>query len=212
VTDVVAWAKRLLGNVTLYVALQKAIGADRLRYRCIDELALRPGESVLDVGCGPAYYLDRLATVRYVGFDTSARYIDYARRRWGERATFRCEALGRQHLSELPPIDAVLLLGLLHHLSDPDAAELLDLCAAALAPGGRIISVDTCFEPNQGRVSHWMSANDRGGNVRTPEGFTELALKSFMDVDGEVLTGLTRVPASFWLMRMRLPLQAAGAA
>lgn len=203
-----AGLKDVLSYVPAYVALQKALGADKLRYRCLAELGLRGGETVLDVGCGPAYYLDRLPKVRYYGFDTSERYIEWARKRWAGRGEFRCEVLGEQHLAELPPADAVLLLGLLHHLSDDESRVLLDVAANALAPGGRVIAVDTCYEPNQGRVSRWMSRNDRGEYVREPEGFVKLAQASFADVDGVVLDDVTRVPSSFWMMKMREPLTA----
>jgi SAM-dependent methyltransferase len=205
-----AAVKRLLGHHALYVALQRAVGADRLRYRCLDELGLTDGDVVIDVGCGPAYYFARLPKVRYVGFDTSPRYVAHARRRWGrEDVEFRCEIFGEEHLGELPPADAVLLLGLLHHLTDDQARHLLDVAARALAPGGRVISVDPTFHPGQGRISRWMSANDRGEHVRTPAAFTALATDSFEDVDGEVVADATRVPSSHWLMRMRKPLPAA---
>ena len=198
--------KGLLGHVPLYVALQRGIGADRLRYRCLDELDLQPGQVVLDVGCGPAYYFERLPRgVRYFGFDTSERYIAYARRKWGDRAEFRTEIFTETHLDQLPPVDSVMLLGLLHHLSDEQARDLLNLAGRALAPDGRVISVDTCFEPRQGRISRWMSANDRGEHVRTPEAFVALASESFAKVDGEVVDDATRVPSSHWMMRMSAP-------
>ena len=88
-----ATLRQTLGNVGLYLALQKGIGADRIRYRCLDEAELKPGDRILDVGCGPAYYFDRLPEVSYVGFDTSAPYIAYARKRYGDRGEFRCEVL-----------------------------------------------------------------------------------------------------------------------
>ena len=202
--------KGLLGHVPLYVALQRGLGADRLRYRCLDELALTEGQTVIDVGCGPAYYFERLPRVRYYGFDTSERYIDYANKRWGgERAQFRCEVFGEQHLAEIPPADAVLLLGLLHHLSDEESRHLLRVAGKALAPGGKVIAVDTCYEPRQGRVSRWMSDNDRGEYVREPAGFVALAEESFANVDGEIIDDATRIPSSFWLMRMREPVLAA---
>jgi hypothetical protein len=102
-----------------------------------------------------------------------------------------------------------MLLGLLHHLSDEDSRTLLRLAARALAPGGRVISVDTCFEPNQGRISRWMSANDRGEYVREPASFLALATEFFAEVDGEVVDDATRIPSSHWMMRMREPLRAA---
>jgi SAM-dependent methyltransferase len=199
--------KGLLGHVPLYVALQRGVGADRLRYRCLDELDLQPGQVVLDVGCGPAYYFERLPRgVRYYGFDTSERYIAYARRKWGHRAEFRTEIFGEEHLDELPPVDSVMLLGLLHHLSDEQARGLLSLAGRALAPDGRVISVDTCFEPRQGRISRWMSENDRGEHVRSPEAFVALAGESFAKVDGEVVDDATRIPSSHWMMRMSAPI------
>lgn len=201
-----AAVKALLGHHRLYVALQRTVGADRLRYRCLDELALADGDTVIDVGCGPAYYFGSLPKVRYIGFDTSQHYIAHARDRWGSaQAEFRCEIFGTEHLAELPPADAVLLLGLLHHLSDEQCLDLLEVAARALAPGGRVISVDPTFEPNQGRISRWMSANDRGEYVRTPEGFVDLARHAFEDVNGEVVDDATRIPSSHWLMRMRKP-------
>jgi SAM-dependent methyltransferase len=204
--------KGLLTHVGLYVALQKGVGAHRLRHRSIDELSLRDGDAVLDIGCGPAYYLGRLPNVRYFGFDTSARYIAHARRRWAGRdggtVEFRCEVFSERHLDELPPIDAVMLLGVLHHMSDDHCRDVLRLAARALGDGGRVVSVDTCFEPTQGRISRWMSDNDRGEYVREPEGFRKLAEEAFADVDGEVISDATRIPSSHWMMRMRAPLPA----
>ncbi|SNT36377.1 Methyltransferase domain-containing protein [Asanoa hainanensis] len=204
--------KNLLGNVTMYVALQKALGSDRLRYRCLAELDLHDGDTVIDVGCGPAYYFDRLPAVTYFGFDTSERYIAHASARYGSpRATFSTEIFGERHLGVLPPANAVLLLGLLHHLSDEDSRSLLRVASQALAPGGRVIAVDTCYAPGQGRVSKWMSDNDRGEHVREPAAFEALARESFADVSGEVVDDAIRVPSSFWLMRMATPLHVAAA-
>jgi SAM-dependent methyltransferase len=197
---------RLLRSPRLYVLLQKALGADRLRYRCLDELSAMPGETVLDVGCGPAYYFERLGDVRYFGFDTEPRYVAYAQRHWGDRAHFRCGVFTEAHLSELPPIDNALLLGLLHHLSDIESRALLGLVARALSPAGVVVSVDTCMEPGQGRISRWMMENDRGGYVRRPEEFVALARGTFGDVSGEAWSGMTRLPSTFWMMRMTAPL------
>jgi SAM-dependent methyltransferase len=197
--------RKLLGNVGLYIALQKALGADRVRYRCLDEVELKPGERVLDVGCGPAYYLGRLPDVEYHGFDTSPAYIAYARRRFGERGRFHCEVLTEAHLAELPRFDAVLLFGVLHHLDDDQCATLLDLAARGLADGGRVVSVDPCLHPGQGRISRWMSENDRGEHVRTPDGFDALARASFGEVDTEILDTVSRVPSSHYMMVLTTP-------
>jgi cyclopropane fatty-acyl-phospholipid synthase-like methyltransferase len=206
-----ALAKSMLSSVPMYVALQRGIGADRLRYRCLDRLELQPGQTVLDVGCGPAYYLARMPDVRYHGFDTDPGYIAWAKKRWAGRGEFRCEIFAEEHLAQLPKFDAVMLLGLLHHMSDEQCRMLLDLSSRALAPGGRVVTVDTCFEPSQGRVSRWMSENDRGEYVRTPEEFEAIAKQYFEEIEGEVVNDATRVPASYWLMRMGVGLSASSA-
>lgn len=200
-------AKDLLRSVPAYVALQKVVGADRLRYRCISEADIKPGDAVLDVGCGPAYYFERLPeTVTYHGFDTEAGYIEWARKKWGNgRATFHHGVFDGPAAASLPAFNAILLLGLLHHLSDDESRALLGLCAQKLAPGGRVVSVDTCYESGQGRVSRWMSDNDRGEYVREPTGFLELAKEAFQAVDGDIVTDATRIPASYWSMRMNSP-------
>ena len=198
--------RKTLANVRLYIGVQKGIGADRMRYRCLDVAELKPGDRVLDVGCGPAYYFDRLPEVGYVGFDTSEAYIAYARRRYGKRGDFRCETLTAEHLGQLGQFDAVLLFGLLHHLDDAQCATLLDLSARALKPGGRVVSCDPTLHEGQRRVSRWMSENDRGEYVRRPESYDRMARASFGELETQLLDALTRVPTSTYIMRMAAPL------
>jgi SAM-dependent methyltransferase len=195
-----------LGNVRLYIALQKSIGADRNRYLSLDEAELKPGDRVLDVGCGPAYYFDRLPEVDYVGFDTSEAYIAYARQRYGKRGDFRCETLTAEHLDQLGQFDAILLFGLLHHLDDAACANLLDLSARALKPGGRVVSCDTTLHEGQRRVSRWMAENDRGEYVRRPESYDRMARASFGELKTQLIDAVTRVPTSIYMMRMAAPL------
>ena len=198
--------KTLLAYVPAYVSLQRGIGADRLRYRCLEESGIRPGDTVVDVGCGPAYYFNRLPQpITYFGFDTDQRYIEWARKQFGDRASFYCRVFDEQQAERLPPVDVVLLLGLLHHLSDEESRALLALTAGLLAPGGRVVSVDTCFDPSQGRVSRWISENDRGEYVRPSEEFVALAEKSYENVEATLLTDTLRVPAAFCMMKMTGP-------
>lgn len=204
-----ATLRKTLANVGLYIGVQKGIGADRIRYRCLDEAKLTAGDRVLDVGCGPAYYFDRLPEVDYVGFDTSEAYVAYARQRYGDKGDFRCEILTAEHLDQLGRFDAILLFGLLHHLDDAQCAALLDLAARLLAPGGRVVSCDPTMHEGQGRISRWMSENDRGEYVRRPELYDRMAQARFGDLEARLLDAQTRVPTSHYIMRMAAPLAGA---
>jgi SAM-dependent methyltransferase len=198
--------KDLLSHVPLYVRLQKVVGADRLRYRCLDAAKLQPGDVVIDVGCGPAYYFERLPQpLVYHGFDTDKKYIEWARDKWGDRGTFHVGVFDREAAQALPAPDAVLLLGLLHHLSDKDSSNLLELCAGILSRGGRVVSVDTAFVPGQGRLSRWMSDNDRGEFVRDPDSFKALATPYFGFTSTEIVAGTSRIPGAYVLMTLAEP-------
>ena len=147
-----------LRSPQMYIGLQRILGADRLRRICLDEfMKLREGERVLDIGCGPGYILDYMPRVEYVGFDTEPRYIEYARARYSDRGRFFCEHFTQAHVTEFPPFDAIMLFGIVHHLEDAVAAELLGLLAQCLAVDGRIVTVDPCFTPNQSRIARFMA-------------------------------------------------------
>src|SRR6476469_6442022 len=107
---------RILKYPPAYLALQKTLGSPRLRQICVDVLAPRSGERILDIGCGPGYILEYLPPVDYYGFDTELRYVNYARRKYPTKGTFYCEEFTQAHVESLEPFDAVLFMGLLHHL------------------------------------------------------------------------------------------------
>ncbi len=136
-------ALSILGHPAAYILSQRAVGAHLARDLALDALAPAAGQRVLDIGCGPAYYLGKLPRCEYFGFDTDAAYIADATRRFGDRARFFNEPYTEERRAELPPIDRIMLMGLLHHLDDAACEGLLDLVARSLAPGGRVVTLDT---------------------------------------------------------------------
>jgi SAM-dependent methyltransferase len=191
-----------------YVIAQHLVGADVVRRRSIEALAPRPGDRVLDVGCGPAYYLGELPPCRYHGFDTDRDHIALARRRFGHRAEFHDEAYTERHREALAPFDRVLLMGLLHHLDDAACDGLLDLVARSLAPGGRVVSLDTVLFPGQSALSRRLAKNDQGDFVRYPEGFEAIARRHFRSVEGRRVGDTWRVPSAHYMMVLASPLRA----
>lgn len=200
----VRWARRLLsrpvGQPRAYSALQRAVGYDRvLRRLVLDALKLSPDDDVLDVGCGPADLLAGLApSVDYTGLEPHAPYLRAAQARWGHRARFiggRVEDL---------PLDRryqrVLLLGVLHHVSDAEARSMLVACAARLAPGGRLISLEPCPRPGRPLLEQQLYAIDRGRFVRAEAEQLALIGAALPEVQAERWDGMLRLPYSYLLI------------
>jgi SAM-dependent methyltransferase len=98
---------------------------------------------LLDLGCGPGLYANRLAQLGHTctGIDYSPASIDYA------RATAAAAGLAcTYHLADLRAADygqgydlAMLLYGELNVFSPTHIAKILDKTHAALRPGGRLL-------------------------------------------------------------------------
>lgn len=172
--------RAILSHPLVYSFSQSLMGAHKSRTEFAANY-IKPfsGMKILDVGCGPADILAYLADVAYWGFDISEAYIKQARTRFGQRGQFHCRQLQLNDLGELPQFDVVLALGLLHHLDDSIAMEVMQLAHEALKPGGRLITIDPCLVPSQNPIARFLINNDRGQNVRDKSGYEALACKVF---------------------------------
>jgi trans-aconitate 2-methyltransferase len=126
----------------------------------LSRLALRPGEAVLDAGCGTGRITARLADLvgpdgRVYGVDAAPSMAALARSRMtlappdsaspdaeraagrlGDRATILCQDLVQLSLPE--PVDAVFSNATFHWIPDHDA--LFAAIHRALKPGGRLVA------------------------------------------------------------------------
>jgi SAM-dependent methyltransferase len=172
--------RAIFSHPIAYSAFQHMMGAHKFRVGFVDEfIRPYPGCAVLDIGCGPADILEHLPKVDYWGFDISESYINQATMRYGARGHFQCKLLQEADLMQMPAFDIVLLMGVLHHLDDQTAVDVLNLANKALKPGGRLLSFDPCFEPGQNPIARFLINHDRGQNVRSQQGYTKLAEQVF---------------------------------
>jgi arsenite methyltransferase len=117
------------------------------RRRLVGEaLQAAPGERVLDVGCGPGFYVAELlaqvgATGSVVGVDASPQTLALARRRTQGQDNL---ALHQADAAALPVADAsfdkALSVQVLEYVLDP--AAVLGELYRALRPGGRLVLWD----------------------------------------------------------------------
>ncbi len=184
--------RSILSLAPVYRFAQWLIGAGRFREVLAAEIIrARPGDRVLDLGCGTADILEQLAGVDYIGFDPSERYIADASRRFGARGVF---------VDELPVLSddrsIVMAIGVLHHTNPSEAADLLQSASEALVPGGRFVSIDPTLTEGQHPVARLLVSRDRGQFVRSPDELRELVAASFSSVEVTVRHDLLRTPYS----------------
>jgi SAM-dependent methyltransferase len=189
--------KSLLEKPALYELFSRVVGARSSRETFVGNYVRpRPGDQVLDVGCGPADILEHLPGVDYFGFDISPSYIESATRRYGDRGRFFCERVSeaRAFLDREGRFDIVLAIGILHHLDRDEALDLFRLARRALKPQGRLVTLDPCYAPGQSPVARYLASRDRGRFVRDEPEYRALALAEFPGVTSTVRHDLLRMP------------------
>lgn len=193
--------RAIFSSPRVYDLFQDLMGASRVRRELVHEfIRPEPGMRLLDIGCGTADLLAYLPDkVGYWGFDISARYIEAAQQRFGDRGRFHCGLLDAQALRHLPRFDLVVSTGVLHHLDDPQAAQLFALARLALTEQGRVVTLDPCIAPGQHRLARFLIDRDRGQNVRTAAQYQALARTQFRKAEGQV-RHRRWIPYTHWIM------------
>ncbi|MEO8902268.1 MAG: class I SAM-dependent methyltransferase [Polyangiaceae bacterium] len=166
--------QRALGTPFVYNRIRPLVvgGIDMSPF--YDRVQATPEDVVLDVGCGTGDALKYLkGFARYEGIDTDEVAIGFARATFGTRpsVTFRCQMCRSEDVVAIQP-SAVLLCGLLHHLSDDQALDLLAAIRASTRLR-RIVTSDIVFLDGE-PVSNLLARLDRGKFCRRREGFEGL--------------------------------------
>lgn len=152
----------------LYDVITKLMGADRARAVLLNDLRLRPGQRVLDIGCGTgtlAVAMKQIAPdAEIVGLDPDPKALRRAARK-AEEAGVRVQ-FDRGFADELPYVDAafddVCSSYMFHHLEQEQREKALREIRRVLKRGGVLHLVDFAG-PEHGKhwVTRWFHAHDR---------------------------------------------------
>lgn len=154
---------------------------DVVRERFLDLGRVRPGERVLDVGCGTGALAiaakKRVGPGKVTGIDASPEMIERANQK---AKNLRIDVDFRVAVVELLPFedaqfDVVLSTLMLHHLPRAARETCMQEIARVLRPGGRILAVDFMRDENMRGIiallhrHGGLKVNDIVGLVRSAE-------------------------------------------
>ncbi|TLS74921.1 class I SAM-dependent methyltransferase [Mariprofundus erugo] len=194
--------RAIFSSALIYNLAQRMVGAEKARHILVqDYFPAQNRYRMLDIGCGTAEILRHLPTaIDYHGFDASEAYIQQAVRLFGNRGTFRAELVREATLDELGSFDLILAFGLLHHLGDDEAGMLFQLASHALAPGGKLLTIDPTYVAGQNSMAKWIISKDRGQCIRSPEHYSSLASQQFARVNTMIRHDMLRIPYSHCIL------------
>lgn len=200
--------RSILAIPAMYDLLNIVVGAHRSRTTFAKKsIRIKPGDRVLDIGCGSGeMYPYLIQASEYTGFDASQPYITAARKRFGNQASFHCSTVNATTLDKPSHYDLVVSYGVLHHLDDDEAEQLCKVAYAALKPGGRLLTCDGCYMPNQSAIVRYLLSRDRGQYVRNQDGYLKISQEVFPDVLSSIHHNLLRIPYTHIFLECRKPL------
>ncbi|WP_294074155.1 class I SAM-dependent methyltransferase [Winogradskyella sp.] len=179
--------RTILKQAIIYTIYQKIVGGYRARKLFVENnVVIKPGQKILDIGCGPGDILDFMPNVEYTGIDQDSNYIAQAKKKYGSRGQFKCVSVNEIDTIETNEFDIVISAGVLHHLNDQQCNNLFNIAKKALKNNGRFISFDGVYTKNQNKIAKYFLKKDRGQYIRTQSEYEELAKTHFASVNSTI--------------------------
>ena len=158
-------AKRLYDRIApvydIAAAPFRLLGGRRLAEQAIDELRLKPGDTVVDLGTGTGWNLPRLAervgpTGRVIGVDISPNMLDQAQNNIGDIANV--ELVEADISTYSPPQETSAVVSTFAIEMRPDYDTIIKRLAESIRPRGRVAVTGLRH------AEHWPSSLSNAGS------------------------------------------------
>ena len=108
------------------------------------------------------------------------------RNKYEHKTKFFCKKFTSKDTKLLPKFDHILLLGVLHHLSDKEINKLIPNIKKVLKRKGNIITLDNIFTNNQNFIAKFLIQMDKGQNVRSKKGYLNILKNHFKKINSKI--------------------------
>ena len=162
----------------LYDPLTRLLGVQRVHRRLLDQAGVRPGQRVLEIGCGTGNLLlaakQAQPAATAVGLDPDLTALARAARKARRRGL--AVQLDRGYADQLPyaddSVDVVLSSFMLHHVPADQRGPAIREVQRVLRPGGalHLVDIDAASAPADGWIArrahrHELTRENFGGGI-----------------------------------------------
>lgn len=138
----------------------------------VKEIGLSKTSTVLDLGCGTGTLSGLFNKEGYLGIDIDKDSINLARKK-NKKYLYKIDNVTT--FRDKKKYDLVLIVGVLHHLNDPDVKKALKTISLHIKKGGRALIIEAIPPISKINFMGWILRKlDRGHYVRKLEEYEKL--------------------------------------
>jgi SAM-dependent methyltransferase len=167
-----ALVRRLAGVPRLFDALRWILEGGYRGHHGVIGAHLENVGRTLDLGCGTGIYAGFFPSDTYVGADLNPDYISAAQSKFPDHRFVVQDATRTSFRDD--EFDACMISGVLHHLDDDLAVQMVNEAARVVRPGGVIVVWEDIPSPWWNLVGHVIHRLDLGSHIRASEGYRAL--------------------------------------
>ena len=161
---------------------------------------------VLDCGCGPAQYRKLIKCKKYIGIDFNSKHIQTARKNYPDDIFYEGD-LSKFDFQNIGKVTDILLFGLLHHLNDENAKNLINNLIKQLEVTGQIIAIDPVYVKKENfydSFANFIASKDQGNYVRKENEYRALVNSKLATAETIIYKNLLRIPFYHHILNIKI--------